>query len=146
MMMIRFVNAHEPALSPQEAAMLPAMCMSGSRGRTFVLPRNEADFLPVAQKQPAENTSPARSTLMPRSSLMMPDNRENFCPVASGGERAAARTAEAAPLSPVRGGSVAGRAVLSSEGIVLPGVARMSAHRRRIRRGNPDIATEYDYL
>lgn len=146
MMMIRFVNAHEPALSPQEAAMLPAMSMSGSRGRTFVLPRNEADFLPVMQEQTAESTAPARSTLMPRSSLVMPDNREGFCPVAEEGERAAVRMAEAAPPIPVRSGSVAGRAVLSSEGIVLPGVARMRTHRRRIRRGNPDIMTEYDYL
>lgn len=151
MMMTRLISAHEPALSPQEAAMLPAMTMIGS-GR-FLQPRNEATFIPVtAAVDSTAAAEPARSTLMPRSSLMMPSDPSTFCPVAaSAGEGTvlASATGTMGMEQYAQRGSIAGRSVLSSAGIALPGVSPMRSQNRgrRNRRSRPSTSVEYyEYL
>lgn len=148
LMTTRFVSAHEPALAPQEAALLPAMSTSNCLGRTFVQPRDESTFRPVQTAEESQNNTVARSTLMPRSSLLMPSNDCHFCPVAeTAAQSAAMQTGETVTrVAETRTGSVAGRAVLSGTGVTLPGVSRMRINHRRMRRTQPDILTEYDYL
>ena len=50
--MTTYTNAHEPAMTPQEAAMLPAIVPT-SPG-FLVMPRNESHFVPVASIAPVE--------------------------------------------------------------------------------------------
>ena len=58
--MMRYVNAHEPALMPQEAAMLtalPAAC-SRSRRTNLLMPGDDSHFVSVNApvQQPAQET------------------------------------------------------------------------------------------
>ena len=112
-------NAHEPALLPQEAAMLPAVAAGNRSPGRLWMPGNPADFRPV----PAEEAdTPQRDT---RVNLIMPRREEDF------------RTVESPREEPwvIRQGSAAGRAILHAAGVSLPGPgsAGSTGVRRRIR-------------
>ncbi len=121
--MTRWINAHEPAMTRPEAALLSALPPAGPPARLLTAPRPE-DFRPV---EAAETPAPPRMTLINRSVMRVAPRAEDFRPTETAEERPAQTTA--AP----RRGSAAGRAVLSAEGVTLPGVGGVRCKRRRIR-------------
>lgn len=52
-MLSRFIHAHEPALTPQEAAMLPAMAAIVAAPGNLLIPRQDLNFRAV---ETAENS------------------------------------------------------------------------------------------
>ena len=94
--MMRYVNAHEPALTRQEAALLPALLTGAGQTRL-------------------------------RPNIIWPQNEENF--VSFEVNDVVYRVPE--QLYVQRRGSIAGRAVLTTAGVSLPGVEGM---RRGCRR------------
>lgn len=110
-MMMRTINARQPALTRQEAALLTALPRTpgrgSSRGMNLLMPGEGQGFIPVSQ--PVEALQPAGSV-------------NNTATYASGQRR----------------GSIAGRAVLSAAGISMPGVMGM---RRGCRRAQDRQAT-----
>lgn len=112
-MMMRTINARQPALTRQEAALLTALPRTpgqgSSRGMNLLMPGEGQGFIPVSQ--PVGALQPAGSV-------------NNAATSASGQRR----------------GSIAGRAVLSAAGISMPGVTGM---RRGCRRAQDRQATLY---
>lgn len=105
-MMMRMNNARSPALTPQEAAMLPA------QPTNLVMPRREADFVPVEAAQ-----EDAAATESRPGRLLMPRREEDFVPIPQENDRRTSQT---------RRGSAAGRAILRAAGVSMPGVGPMS--------------------
>ena len=104
--MMRMNSARSPALTPQEAAMLPA------QPTNLVMPRRAEDFVPVEAAQQAEAAAQARP-----GRLLMPGREADFVPVAQEVQRQVSQT---------RRGSAAGRAILHAAGVSMPGVGPMS--------------------
>lgn len=104
-MMMRTINARQPALTRQEAALLTALPRTSgwgnSRTMNLLMPGEGQGFIPVQQA----------------ASASVQSNAEN------------ASTASAA----AQRGSIAGRAVLSAAGISMPGVAGMRRGCRRVQ-------------
>ena len=102
-MMMRTINARQPALTRQEAALLTALPRTsgraGSRGMNLLKPGAGEGFIPVAQTASMAEW-PATGAAMQYA----------------GGQRR---------------GSVAGRAVLTAAGISMPGVTGMRRGCRR---------------
>lgn len=102
-MMMRTINARQPALTRQEAALLTALPRTsgrvGSRGMNLLMPGEGEGFLPVGQ---------------------------NSWPTQSG-------SASSGNAAGQRRGSIAGRAVLSAAGISMPGVMGMRRGCRRFQ-------------
>ena len=105
--MMRIPNAHEPALQPQEAAMLPATAESRCPGR-LMMPGRAADFRPVPVEE--EATVPPGTG---RINLVLPRREADFCAVEP--------PLDETPQKAVRRGSAAGRAILHAAGVRLPG-------------------------
>lgn len=130
--MTRFTNAREPALTAQDAAMLPAQTSaSSSGGANLFMARTaeeEAAFVPArrisaAPSEPAAMTTAAR-TGAPRN-ILFPQNDVGFITIA--------QPPVLNPLPPVsqfgqniygvsctREGSAAGRAIFGACGVCLP--------------------------
>ena len=104
-MMMRTINARQPALTRQEAALLTALPRTSgwgnSRTMNLLMPCEGQGFIPVQQATTATLQSNAGN----------------------------ATTASAA----AQRGSIAGRAVLSAAGISMPGVAGMRRGCRRVQ-------------
>ena len=119
-------NAHEPALLPQEAAMLPAMRAGNRCPGRLMMPGNPADFRPVSVE---EADVPGRES---RVNMILPRREEDFRAVEAPREERAK----------IRRGSAAGRAILRAAGIRLPGpdgAGRTGKGRRiRIHDGTPE--------
>ena len=119
-------NAHEPALLPQEAAMLPAMGAGNRCLGRLMMPGNPADFRPV----PAEEADAPRKDL--RVNMILPRREEDFWAVEAPREERAE----------IRRGSAAGRAILRAAGVRLPGpggTGKTGGGRRiRIYDGTPE--------
>ena len=119
-------NAHEPALLPQEAAMLPAMGAGNRCPGRLMMPGNPADFRPV----PAEEADASRKDL--RVNMILPRREEDFRAVEAPREERAK----------IRRGSAAGRAILRAAGVRLPGpggTGKTGGGRRiRIYDGTPE--------
>ena len=98
-------NAHEPALLPQEAAMLPAVAGGNRCPGRLLMPGNPADFRPV----PTDEADAPRKDL--RVNMILPRWEEDFRAVEAPREERAK----------IRRGSAAGRAILRAAGIRLPG-------------------------
>ncbi len=120
--MTRWINAHEPAMTRPEAALLSALPPSGPPARLLTAPRTE-DFRPV---ETAETPAPPRMRLINRSVMLLVPRSEDFRPTETAQEQPAP-TPQPAP----RRGSAAGRAILSAEGVTLPGVGGACSRRRR---------------
>lgn len=77
--MMRYVNAHEPALMPQEAAMLtalPAAC-GNARRTNLLMPRNDSHFVSVdapvqRAAQPARRGSVAGRAVLTAAGISLP--------------------------------------------------------------------------
>lgn len=119
-------NAHEPALLPQEAAMLPAVAGGNRCPGRLLMPGNPADFRPV----PTDEADAPRKDL--RVNMILPRWEEDF------------RAVEAPQVerSEIRRGSAAGRAILRAAGVRLPGpggTGKTGGGRRiRIYDGTPE--------
>lgn len=112
-MMMRTINARQPALTWQEATLLTALPRSSGQGNSrtmnLLMPGEERGFIPVQQV----TFSSVQSTT---------------------------GTSAAVSAGTQRRGSIAGRAVLSAAGISMPGVAGM---RRGCRHAQDRQATMY---
>ena len=119
-------NAHEPALLPQEAAMLPAMGAGNRCPGRLMMPGNPADFRPV----PTDEADAPRKDL--RVNMILPRREEDFRAVEAPREERAK----------IRRGSAAGRAILRAAGVRLPGpdsTGKTGGGRRiRIYDGTPE--------
>ena len=124
--MMQNPNAHEPALLPQEAAMLPAMGAGNRCPGRLMMPGNPADFRPV----PAEEADTPQKE--PRVNMILPRREEDF--------RAVETPRKECPE--IRRGSAAGRAILRAAGVRLPGpggTGKTGGGRRiRIYDGTPE--------
>lgn len=120
--MTRWINAHEPAMTRPEAALLSALPPSGPPARLLTAPRTE-DFRPV---ETAETPAPPRMRLINRSVMLLTPRAEDFRPTE---ETQAQPTVTPQPAS--RRESAAGRAILSAEGVMLPGVGGACRKPRR---------------
>ena len=68
--MMRYLNAHEPALTPQEAAMLTAMPASGGIRRTnLLMPRDEQHFVSTDTPVQAAVIAPRQGSVAGRAVL-----------------------------------------------------------------------------
>lgn len=125
-MMMRTINARQPALTRQEAALLTA------------LPR-----------------TPGRGNSRGMNNLLMPGAGEGFIPVAGNVSAAMWPVQASGSAVPYdagqRRGSIAGRAVLSAAGISMPGVMGMRrgcrrAQDRQARLYCCEVVQEYELL
>ena len=115
--------AHTPALTLSEAAMLPA------QPGNLVMPRRDADFVPMNTPMEAAQTAESASQIPSEAAatarpgrLMMPRREGDFIPVE-------AVVPGAGITGQARRGSAAGRAILYAQGVSLPGVGAMSRGR-----------------
>ena len=119
-------NAHEPALLPQVAAMLPAMGAGNRCPGRLMMPGNPADFRPV----PTDEADAPRKDL--RVNMILPRREEDF--------RAVEAPRKECPG--IRRGSAAGCAILRAAGVRLPGpggTGKTGGGRRiRIYDGTPE--------
>ena len=119
-------NAHEPALLPQEAAMLPAVAGGNRCPGRLLMPGNPADFRPV----PTDEADAPRKDL--RVNMILPRREVDF--------RAVEAPRKECPG--IRRGSAAGCAILRAAGVRLPGpggTGKTGGGRRiRIYDGTPE--------
>lgn len=125
-MMMRTINARQPALTRQEAALLTALPRTSGRGNGHGM-----------------------------NNLLMPGAGEGFIPVTGNRSASMWSVPASGGASPYnagqRRGSVAGRAVLSAAGISMPGVTGMRrgcrrAQDRQARLYCCEVVQEYELL